>query len=278
MRPPNYTRWRRACQGTVALAFVAIPLLNVRGHGAVSGTAVALKIGPLDLLEPASAFSAALASGLAGTWLLGALPVVLFGVALGPALCAWACPWGLASECLDGLRQRLWRRSWSERSAARVRGPRALVLLGLLAAGAVVGLPLCALVDGPRVATAGVAEFVRLGSLSQLSAILLAGLTALELLGPRRLFCRALCPAGALATYSRARLGLRVQVDPSRCRCSVVAPCHQACPWGVDPRAFSLHDGCTLCAACLDACPRGALTWNAGRSPSQRADRDAPSS
>jgi ferredoxin-type protein NapH len=274
MRPSRYVRWRRACQGSVALAFLAIPLLNARGHGAVSGTAVALKIGPLDLLEPASALSAALASGLAGAWLLGALPIVLFGLALGPALCAWACPWGLVSEGLDALRQRLRPRPWSARSAARVRGPRALALLGLFAAGALVGLPLCALVAGPRITTAAMAELVRLRSLSQLSAVLLAGLTALELLGPRRLFCRALCPAGALATYLKARRGLRVQIAPSRCRCPVVAPCHQSCPWGIDPRAYSRFDGCTLCAACFDACPRSALAWTAARPTGRRVEGD----
>src|SRR3990172_3904576 len=62
----------------------APPPPNARGHGAVSGPAVALKLGPLDLLEPASALSAALASGLAGAWLLAALPIVLFGLPLGP--------------------------------------------------------------------------------------------------------------------------------------------------------------------------------------------------
>jgi ferredoxin-type protein NapH len=91
------------------------------------------------------------------------------------------------------------------------------------------------------------------------TGLLLALALLAELAGPRRIVCRALCPAGALAARLRTRVTWGPRLDAERCRCPDVALCHQGCAWGIDPRRMRAGDGCTSCMACVEACPSGAL-------------------
>jgi ferredoxin len=62
------------------------------------------------------------------------------------------------------------------------------------------------------------------------------------------------------------RATLAPRLDPTRCRCPDVAPCFQACPWGIDPRTMRPRDGCTTCLACVERCPSQALSVSFRRS------------
>jgi ferredoxin-type protein NapH len=248
------TRWRRACQASFALLFLLLPLA---GTTAVAGTLVALKLGDVDLVEPASALSAVLASR-AAPWALvaGTLPLIGLAVLLGPVYCSWACPFGLASELLDpalGRRRRPW-------TGGTTRTARLTALTALLGASVVLGLPLAALLAPPRLLTALPIELRAPGALPVVTVTLLAAALVLEVAGPRRFLCRALCPAGALAALLRRRSTLAPRCEARLCRCAEPAACLRACPWGLDPRTMRTLDGCTTCLACLDACPTGALT------------------
>jgi ferredoxin-type protein NapH len=269
--PPRYTAWRRACQAASALLFLALPFL---GTTAVTGTAIALRAGPVDLLEPASALSAWLAAGTATlAAALAAAPLVVLAAALGGVCCAWLCPYGLLSEGLDRLRG---RRRWPAAPWIAVRLPRLAALGALLVASAACATPIAALLAPPRLATALPVEARALGAAPLVTLALLAAVVAVDLLVSRRIVCRALCPAGGLAALLRGR-AWRPRLEAARCACPESPACLQACAWGLDPRLMGATDGCTSCLACVERCPTGALTL-LRRGPGQRRDPDGASS
>jgi ferredoxin-type protein NapH len=257
------SRWRRATQLAVVALYLAIPAANAASFRSVAGSLASTRLGPLDLVEPSAAASALLAGGAAApvrAILLGAAPPALLALVLGGVFCSWLCPFGLLSETLDWLVRRGRPRLPAAGAHERVRVPRAMTLAVILAASALAAMPIAALVQGPRAVTVAALEAVYLGTVSPFAGAVLGTLLVLDLVLPRRLFCRALCPAGALANYLRTPRTLRVAFDPARCgRCAGAVPCRASCPWAVDPRTARRFDGCTSCLDCIESCPHGAL-------------------
>lgn len=252
----RWTRWRRAVQGLSAVLWLVLPLL---ADPRLAGDAAALRAGPVDLVEPAAGLSAALAArALPAALALGVLPMLALALALGPVACSWTCPYGLVSEGIDALRSRGAR--WPPRGAAAAPRARLAALAVLLALSALAGAPLAAILSPPRLASALPLEAWSSRAVPWVTAALLGALLAVELLGPRRLVCRVLCPARAVAALLRGRLTWGPRFTPGACRCPDVPACAQACPWALDPREPTLRrDGCTSCMACVERCPSAAL-------------------
>ncbi len=270
-RGRRWTRWRRFSQVLVALFYLILPWINARGYRQVCGTLASLKIGPIDLTEPVAGLAAVLAGGrVSAVLLLGVAPVVGLALVAGPVFCSWVCPWGLISEGVDRLRQRLRPRPWQERAWVRVRVLRSAALASMLLVGAVLAVPLAAIISTPRLISVLPLEMVYLRVLSPVTSGLLLGLLALEVAGPRRLWCRALCPVGALANALRTPKTLAVRFSPGRCLCPRLPLCHVHCSWGIDPRQARRFDGCSNCLACVDGCPSGALTAGLGPAAGER--------
>jgi ferredoxin-type protein NapH len=239
----------------VAAFYLGLPFL---GAERLAGTMIALRAGPVDLVEPAAAVSAWLAGGApALAMAAGIVPALVLAALLGPVYCSWACPFGLLSEGIDRIRPA--RRRWPDRSWERARRPRLASLVALLAGSALLGAPLAAVISPPRILSALPLEAWSGGVLPVVTGSLLLGLLVLEAVGPRRITCRALCPAGAAAAWLRSPITWGPRLDSDRCLCPDVALCHQRCPWGIDPRRMRLTDGCTSCMACVEGCPSGAL-------------------
>jgi ferredoxin-type protein NapH len=262
-RRPRYTLCRRLSQGAFAVLFLVLPFL---GTTAVTGTAIALAVGPLDLLEPASAVSAWLAAGtLTAGSAVAVLPFVAVTAGLGSVYCAWICPFGLLSEAVDRARPRAARR-WRGRPWLAMRLPRLASLAAFLTASALLSVPLAALLSPPRLASALPLDARLLRAAPPVTLALLVLVLVIDVLLSRRIVCRALCPVGALSALLRAR-GWRPRLDRARCACPSAPACLGACAWGLDPREMRSTDGCTSCLACVEGCPTGALTVWSGRSP-----------
>jgi len=255
-----WTRWRRVVQFTVALFYLALPVLHLFDVRTVAGTLASLRIGSFDLTEPASALAGALASRtFTTTLLIGIAPVVLLALVAGPVFCSWVCPWGLISEGLDKVRNRIAPRKWTGETWRVSRWPRYVLLAVLVALSAAAALPLVALLSAPRAITSLPLEIIYLRMISPLTAIVLLGVLIIELVAPRRIWCRVLCPVGTTAALLRTPKTLSVRWEESRCACPRTAPCHTHCPWGVDPRKKMTYDACTNCMGCVDVCPHDAL-------------------
>lgn len=271
----SWARWRRSSQLAVALFYVALPIANYAGFHDVVGTLASIKIGPVDLVEPAGALAAVLAGGrVTVTLLAGVAPLVLLAFALGPVFCSWVCPWGLVSESIDRWRHRGKARRWQQDAPARMRVPRAITLGLLLTGSFVLATPLAALLAAPRLATALPLETIYLRVVPSVTGGLLLLLLLLEVAGGRRWWCRALCPVGALANYLRTPVTLAPRFAVERCTCPGVAVCQTSCAWGIDPRSMRLFDGCTNCFACVDACPAGGLRIGFRREADAGRDAD----
>ena len=265
----RWSRWRRFSQVGFALFFLGLPLTYLKGQITVMGTLASLKIGPISLVDPVSGLSAILASRSAGWTLVSGmiLPVALAFV-LGPVFCSWVCPWGLLSEMLDRvLRRRVARiPAWL--------GPlRWSFLGGILLLGLATGMPLAATISAPRLVTVLPMEVIFLGGATAGTLGLLGVLLVLEVLLPRRLWCRALCPVGSMLVLLRLRRTLTIAWSEPTCHPELQgATCFRNCPWNIDPRHMKPWDGCTNCGTCVEGCPSGpSLDFSFGRDASDPA-------
>lgn len=268
--PRRWTPWRRGVQVVIAVFYLTLPWLNHLGWRWVCGNLASLKVGPLELVEPAAGLSALLAAGrLLPILLLGMALPVLVALVLGPVFCSWVCPWGLFSELLDRVRFRLVRprQGWSPDGFRQVFFWRMGLLLFFLLASWALAAPLVAILAPPRLVAALPQELFYLRYGPTITGALLFLWLVLELVLPRRFLCRALCPVGGVWNFLRTPKTLAVRYQPSLCVDPNVAPCHLHCPWGIDPRRMGPFDGCTNCFRCVEGCPTGALDLGFGRGP-----------
>lgn len=256
----HWTTWRRLTQIVVAILYLAIPLLNKAEHYQLVGTLASLKVGPIDLVEPAGGIAAALAGRtLVLVLALGMLPVIALALIAGPVFCSWVCPWGLIAEMIDRLKQKITPRAWPRRNWSKMRRWRTSILMTLLGLGAISSIPLVALLSAPRLITTLPVEVLYLRTISTVTGGLLLILLLFELFSSRRLWCRGICPVGAFANRLRTPVTLTVRWDYRTCLHEDPPTCFTGCPLGLDPRAISRFDGCTNCMACVDRCPSGSL-------------------
>jgi ferredoxin len=99
---------------------------------------------------------------------------------------------------------------------------------------------------------------------------LLGGLAAASFVTPR-LWCRFLCPAGALLALVSWRPLIRRRVDR---RCGSCALCADVCPMGaIEPDNFraTRHGECILCRSCQDICPKSSVSFGAGDDEAETA-------
>ncbi len=251
----RWTRWRRTSQIAFVLFFLLLPLSYRWGQESVLGTLASLKMGPIDLVDPATGLSTILASQSASrTLLLGMLLPFALALVLGPVFCSWVCPWGLLSELIDKLRGRGRRRSG--RRQGRLSFLRWSVLAAVMLLSGLLSTPLVATLSAPRLISALPLELIFLGGVSGGSLLLLAAFLLFELVLPRRFWCRTLCPVGSTLVLLRIPWTLRVSWRQPTCQPELLgANCVQVCSWQLDPRHMTGYQGCTNCGACVEGCP-----------------------
>ena len=95
--------------------------------------------------------------------------------------------------------------------------------------------------------------------------VLLGGAVLLGLLYRRRVWCRYLCPLGALSGVYAMTAALELRADTTACHECRTKPCYtgnderEGCPLYEFPQTMDSNRNCTLCGECVKICPRNAI-------------------
>ncbi|MFQ5847263.1 MAG: 4Fe-4S binding protein [Candidatus Methylomirabilales bacterium] len=231
---------------------------------AVSSTAVVGGFGTFSIfgvsfLDPVVALETGLR--VPGAWaalLAGAALPLLLAVLLGRVFCGWLCPVNTILEGFDLLRKRALPRLGLRPPDLAV--PRWLKW-GLLFAG------VAAAVLADLAVWANVLLHVQIGrdvfslmvfGTTTTGAPLFAGIILGELLFSRRVWCRSLCPTGAVLGLAAVAAPLRVRKAKEPC-VSGCAACAHVCPMGLNPAEPFPAAECYNCGLCVSICPSGLL-------------------
>jgi ferredoxin-type protein NapH len=219
--------------------------------------------GFVPFTDPLAALEVSLASrSWMGEMLLGASLLLALAALLGPVFCGWLCPLGFVLESWQSLR-RFVLSPWPKLATKQLHLPRE-AKYGLLAAALVFSFVSRAPAFLAWSPIQGVARAVFFGAEGTLW--LLAGLLLVESVAPR-IWCRSLCPLGALYSIASRYAVLRVRIDPERAGEIRCQRCEVACPMGIKVmqdytlrgRSSIDHPDCTRCGACTEVCPKSVL-------------------
>ncbi len=146
---------------------------------------------------------------------------------------------------------------------------RYLVLLGALVSAFIFGFPVFCLICPIGLTFGTVVSIVRLIGFNEPSwgLILFPAIIVIELVVLKK-WCHMLCPVSAIislvSTFNRT---FRPKADEEKCLRTAGEPCAvcaSVCPEHIDPRSdlgTRPLSECTRCGACVEACPRGALSF-----------------
>ena len=204
--------------------------------------------------------------------------IILFGLLLGRTICGFLCPVGFAQELLYKIKTPKLQKSRATRIISYLKY---IVLVGL-----VVIVPLVFTIPGfcEYICPAGTFE----GGVGLLSNIQNESLLAI--LGPLfswkfsllvlisvasvfifRVFCRFLCPLGAIYGFFSKIAVLGVKLDKTKCTdCGL---CISACK--MDVKKVGDHE-CIHCGECMSVCPTKAIRWKGSQLFVRENDTQAP--
>jgi ferredoxin len=241
-----------------------------------------LWLGKFLEIDPLIAVATAITTHTVYKGLLWSLVVLIPTLLLGRFFCGWICPYGTLHHFVGWLFRARQARRHEGTEAHGDAGPpnryrrsqqvKYYILAAMLVAaifGALqIGLldPIClvyrsfagSLVPALNMPAPHLFGDYRFNSGAWLIGLLLFGLVAANLVYPR-LFCRVLCPLGALLGVL-SRLGWwRIERDPAACHgCD---QCRLHCEGACDPHAQLRRAECLVCFNCIEDCPQGALRF-----------------
>ena len=191
--------------------------------------------------------------------------LLLIGLLIGRAVCAFLCPFGLFQELLNKTpipKINLWPPLTYLRFATLII---CVILVPIIVTSyAGLGEPVfCEYICPAGTFEAAIPLLIThsefrdaIGTLFCLKFTILI-ITILGCMTIHRFFCKVLCPLGAVYGLMNKFSLYRLKLDSSRCvKCGL---CRRVCQMGVDPASEVDSNKCILCGDCVRSCPHGAL-------------------
>ncbi|MCA9732977.1 MAG: 4Fe-4S binding protein [Deferribacteres bacterium] len=253
---------RRSVQTLAILLFLAIPMANWFGIHLVIGTLYSISIGDMVISDPLMVLQTVLLTKqIYLPLLLSLLIPVALAALLGRVFCGWICPQNSLSEWVNALQKKYFYKRWRRHNMPVVRtNPNPLVywgmLLGFIMLTSVLGYSLFNYLSAPGILTSQTARLLTTGTLGIEICIVFLIVLAEFILG-YRIWCKTICPVGAMLALFKTRSSLQIQHDVSKCDCKgETSPCTVVCPLNLSPKQENLYPFCMNCGLCLDMCEK----------------------
>ncbi len=254
----RYCRLRLFTLFCATLLIVAVPVLNSRFQFTfIQGWYQSISIGNLWFVSPLEGLESILTSRmLYGPLLIGMAIPVIVALLLGRVFCSYVCPISFLSELSDMLIRLITGKRFRK---SRIRLPRRIFWAALvceLSLAMMAGVPLFVFLSPPGLVGRELMMMV-LFKTAAVEGLIVIAVIGIHLISPR-LFCRYLCPLGALLGAIGAKRRLHVALDNKECvNCGL---CSRSCPLGLEPENGDTYTAyCWNCGECVDVCKTGAL-------------------
>ena len=217
--------------------------------------------------DPLSAIAVVLASGTLPGALIWALVLIALTLVFGRVFCGWICPLGTLQQLSSWLLSPRSRRESLQVNRYRRWYALKSYILAALLVGALAGTLQTGLLDPLSLAARGLASGVwpvlpggRPVPGGWLAAALLLAVVVASRWIPR-LFCRGLCPLGALlGVFSRFAV---FRIHRASDACNSCKLCAFACQGADEPLGHHRVSECHVCLNCLPGCPENAMSYSA---------------
>jgi ferredoxin-type protein NapH len=274
MKPPSIKIYRRTLQIAVALTFVVLPYLNRQRINFLYGNFLSFNAAGLPLADPLAVLQIALKSTqVSGDLVIGAGIVLILAACLGTVFCSWVCPFGLLSEWVHTLSQRMLPKKYRGIHG----GIGGFFLKSLIFLACFSGFLFFA--EAPvlnQLSMPGwysrIFQMLAGQRYLSLAAVFVAGILLAEFATRNRLWCRYVCPQAYLPVLAKLTNPFRLKVGwrQAKCACGAAqSPCREVCSLALNPKTLEHYPEaeCTNCGDCVVACKRmgGALEFRFDR-------------
>ena len=240
-------KWLRKLIQIIALIILLLPIWFT---GLIwYGTYISAEFAGVDLTDPLTTLEITLASRAVWTPLIiSALPLTIAAILFGRIFCSYICPLNFLLELIPVKKKKILQTKMLPAVALAI----VLVLSAILSVPVFnIASPVFALM---RVLIFGVG----------IEIILFAMVICAAFIWGQKIWCRTLCPLGAIYGLLGVKRLLKVSVDKNKCiNCG---RCEKVCSMGTSPLKNDFADKflCTNCGDCIDSCPKKALTFKRG--------------